>query len=146
MQDAKNPYQSPLQVKIETTTNSGFSLLEFATRSRIAFGIAVFPAVAMVVLFHSLAIHMHLSLGAWPTSVGERGFPSSLVTHACFAQLLFTILFFSCLAWTPTFVVCIMVDRWLFLIKYLIAFAASCIICAVIMSLAPSQFLVWWWD
>lgn len=146
MPDAENPYRSPLQVKTGSTANLQFSLFRFVTGTPIGFSVAVFPAVLMLFLFYSLAIHMFLSLGAWPTPIGVRGFTSPLVTHARFAQIWFSILLLSCFAWPGAFLVCAVVNRWQFLIKYLIAFAVSCVVCAIIMSFAPSQFLYWWWD
>jgi hypothetical protein len=37
------------------------------------------PSFIMLVLFYSLAVHMHRSLGEWPASIGERGFPAALI-------------------------------------------------------------------
>ncbi|PYX49616.1 MAG: hypothetical protein DMG76_36915, partial [Acidobacteria bacterium] len=50
--------------------------------SRTGITIAALPGVVMLALFYSLAIHMHQSLGGWPTSIGERGFPLALVIHS----------------------------------------------------------------
>src|SRR5689334_18295539 len=43
--------------------------------------IAALPTLLMLLLFYSLAFHMHRALHGWPTSIGERGFPEPLVTH-----------------------------------------------------------------
>src|ERR1051326_8008973 len=67
-------------------------------QSRIGFTIAVLPALLMLALFYSLAIHMHQSLGAWPTSIGERGFPAPLVTHSAVTANLFVVLLLSLFA------------------------------------------------
>ena len=53
---------------------------------RIALAVAVLPALLMLALFYSLAIHLHHHLGAWPSSIGDRDFPQSLVTHERIAE------------------------------------------------------------
>lgn len=146
MTDPENPYHSPLPVDFESSTNRFSPLLQIVNRSRIGFGFAVAPSVVMLALFYSLAIHMFLSLGALPTTIGERGFPSWLVFHAWIAQGLFTILLLGCFAWPVVFIVCVLIRRLQFMRRYLGAFMVSCVACAFLMSLAPSQFLYWWWD
>jgi len=49
--------------------------------SRKGIVIAALPGVLMISLFYTLAIHMHRALGAWPASLGKRGFPPSLALH-----------------------------------------------------------------
>ena len=53
----------------------------------------------MLGLFYSLALHMYRTLGGWPTSIGEHGFPASLITHANL-----TMYFFIALVWFGMFV------------------------------------------
>lgn len=146
MLDTENPYQSPSHASPEANASVRSYWQQFAVGTNTAFCFAVTPAVVMVLLFYSLAFHMFLSLGAWPTSIGEKGFPPSLVTHAKFAQVFFLILLLSGFAWPFLFLVCAAVTRLRYLLKYLAAFAISCVVCAIAMSLAPSQFLYWWWD
>jgi len=118
-----------------------------AKQSRIAVAIAVLPALLMLVLFYSLAIHMHLSLGAWPSSIGERGFPEPLITHGYIATNYFALLFLiSFIVWLPTFLLCLLVRRWRVGCYYLAVYALTCLACFGAMLLAPSQFLRWWWD
>ncbi len=125
---------------------AGFRLRPVAPSRGITL-IAVLPALAMLGLFYSLAIHMHQSLGGWPTSTGESGFPSPLITHAdiatsCFANLLLVSMF----AWPIAVALCAFVRRWRGGIFYLGVYALSCLICFGGMLLAPSGFLYWWWD
>ena len=54
---------------------------------RRAVVIAVLPGLVALGLFYSLAIHMYESLGAWPVSIGEAGFPLSLIIHAAIATI-----------------------------------------------------------
>src|SRR5512141_1551881 len=82
-------------------------------QSRIALAAAVLPAVLMLALFYSLAIHMHHSLGAWPTSIGVRGFPAPLVTHDSIATKYFTLwMAVSIFAWPVAFLLCALIRRW----------------------------------
>src|SRR5262245_49632957 len=60
---------------------------------------SVLPGLTMLGMFYSLAFHMYRSLGGWPTAIGERGFPASLVTHADV-----TMYFFIALICSNTFV------------------------------------------
>jgi len=115
--------------------------------SRAALAVAALPALLMLGLFYSLAIHTHQSLAAWPSSIGERGFPAPLVTHAHIAADYFSILLLvSIFAWPAVFLLCLVVRRWRGCVYYLGAYALSCLVSFGAMLLAPSQFLNWWWD
>jgi hypothetical protein len=115
--------------------------------SRLAVAAVTAPALLVLALFYSLAIHMHQSLGGWPESIGERGFPPALVTHAfvastCFSALLLTNLFL----WPLAYLSCALVERtrlWLF---YLGVYALASWIGFGLMMIAPARFLSWWWD
>jgi len=125
---------------------AGFRLRPSAP-SRAITWVALLPALAMLGLFYSLAVHMHQSLGGWPTSIGERGFASSLITHAGIATGYFSILLLvSLFAWPVALLLCAVVRRWRRGIFYLGVYALSCLVCFGAMLLAPSQFLNWWWD
>ena len=50
--------------------------------TRIGLLLSSLPSLIALALFYSLAVHMRLSLGAWPQSIGERGFSPALVTHS----------------------------------------------------------------
>ncbi len=116
-------------------------------QSRIGFIVAVLPALLMLALFYSLAIHMHQSLGSWPTSIGESGFPAPLVTHGYIAAYYFGVLMLvSIIAWPVAFLLCLAIRRWRVHLYYLGLYALTCLLCFGAMLLAPSQFLNWWWD
>ena len=118
-----------------------------ARQSRIAVAAAVVPALLMLAFFYSLAIHMHQSLGGWPASIGERGFPPRLITHGSIATNYFTILLLvSIFAWPVAFLLCALIRRWRVCVYYLGVYAFACLVCFGAMLLAPSQFLNWWWD
>jgi len=116
-------------------------------QSALAMGAATFPALIMLTLFYSLAIHMRQSLGAWPTGIGERGFPAVLITHGAIAINYFTVLVVvSVFAWPVAFLICVLVRRWRGCFYYLGVYAFACLACFGAMLLAPAQFLNWWWD
>lgn len=121
--------------------------LRFIKKSRIGVIVAVLPATLMLTLFYSLAMHMHQSLGAWPTSIGDRGFPAPLVTHGSIAVNYFCILaLVSVFVWPVVFLLCLVIRRWRVCLYYLGLYAFACFVCFGLMLLAPSQFLNWWWD
>jgi len=116
-------------------------------QSRIGFVVAVLPALLMFSLFYSLAFHMHHSLGGWPTSIGEIGFPAPLVTHGNIATTYFGVLFLvSIFVWPVAFLLCLLVRRWRVYLYYLGVYALACLVCFGAMLLAPAPFLNWWWD
>ena len=100
----------------------------------------------MLALYYSLAIHMHHSLGAWPTSIGERGFPSALVTHSAIAVSFYSVLFLSMCVWPLLILVCLLVERWRRFAVYFVVYAGFLVVCFILMQIAPGQFLYWWWD
>ena len=108
---------------------------------------AISPGLLMLVLFYSLAVHMKLSLGAWPWCIGEAGFPGALVLHAKVAWQLFYALTYSVIfALGPAFLICAAVPGWRRGLNYIAAYMTSLAVCFVLMELAPEQFLYWWWD
>ena len=109
--------------------------------------LTVLPALAMLGLFYSLAVHMYRSLGGWPATIGDHGFPASLVTHASLTAGAFSALVLTGLvAWPLACLSCALVRRWRGAIFYLGVYAIACSICFGAMLLAPSPFLNWWWD
>src|SRR5882724_12986488 len=105
------------------------------------------PGFIMLGLFYSLALHMYWSLGGWPTSMGERGFPAPLLVHVNV-----TVYFFIALILFGTFVlpvailVCLLRGTWRRFIPYFALYALLFGICWAVMQLAPEPFLYWWRD
>jgi hypothetical protein len=115
--------------------------------SRKARILVAFPSLIMLGLFYSLAAHMYQTLGKWPETIGNRGFPKDLLWHASVAGNIFGGLFFFTLFILPVvFLASVGVKRWRGVIPYLSAHAISFGICFALMFLAPSRFLNWWWD
>ena len=101
----------------------------------------------MLGLFYSLAFHMYRSLGGWPTSIGERGFPRSLVAHVNATVYYFeALILLGIFIWPLAIVVCLFVPRWRRVVPYLALYALVFLGCWGIMQLAPEQFLYWWRD
>ena len=118
-----------------------------AKQSRIALAVAVLPALLMLLLFYSLAIHLHHHLGAWPAFIGDRDFPRSLVTHERIAESYFMILMlFSIFVWPIAYILCAVIRRWRICLYYLGAYALSFLLCFGATLIAPSQFWDWWLD
>ncbi|MGA4579077.1 hypothetical protein [Limisphaera sp. VF-2] len=115
--------------------------------SRLGLALAASPAGLMIVLFYSLALHMHQSLGGWPTSIGQHGFPPLLAVHSSIATTWFTILMLlSFCAWPLAFLLCLIIPRWRSGVYYLGMYALAALVGLVAMFLAPAPFLNWWWD
>jgi hypothetical protein len=90
---------------------------------------------------------MHRSLGGWPTSIGERGFPPSLVTHVDLAVYYFeALILLGLFVWPLVFLLCLVVPRWRRVVPYLACYALIFLVCWGLMQLAPAQFLYWWRD
>jgi len=115
--------------------------------SRKARILIALPSLIMLGLFYSLAVHMHQTLGKWPETIGNRGFPKDLLWHASVAGNVFGwLLMFTVLALPVVFLASVGVKKWRGVIPYLSAHAISFGICVALMFLAPSRFLNWWWD
>jgi hypothetical protein len=90
---------------------------------------------------------MYLSLGGWPQGIGEAGFSSVLKTHASVATNYMALLIvLTVFAWPIVFLICVVVRRWRALVPYLAIYALSFLASWCLFRLAPSRFLVWWWD
>src|SRR5438045_1765693 len=107
--------------------------------------IAAAPGVVMLMLFYSLAIHMYQTLGGWPRSIGELGFPAGLLAH-CSVTVWYCVAFVSIAIYAApiALVVSLVIRKWRRVAPYL---GAGLIFGAVswgLMMLAPAPFLYWW--
>jgi hypothetical protein len=101
----------------------------------------------MLGLFYSLAFHMYRSLGGWPSSIGERGFPGPLVVHAHVAMYSFMVpMWFGMFVWPVAIFGCLFRRSWYRFVPYLALYALFFVLCLGLMDLAPEPFLYWWWD
>lgn len=109
--------------------------------------ISIVPSILMILLFYSLAVHMHQALGGWPKSIGNSGFTAALDIHADLTQSWFGILALCNFFLLPIVIVacaCFKFSRNY--LGYLGAYAVSYAIGIGALLLAPAQFLNWWWD
>ena len=105
------------------------------------------PGLIMVMSFYALALHMHTTLGGWPASIGEAGFPPVLVKHANWTFWYFVVMTLTIgIVWPVVLAVCSLVPRLRRFLAHLSLFAGSFAVCFGLMLLGPSQFLYWWWD
>jgi hypothetical protein len=112
---------------------------------RIAISVA--PSLMMVSLFYSLAIHMRWSLGKWPSSIGEGGFPGPLIAHAYVAVHFFVVLLLLSFFVAPgVLLICLLVPRWRASAPYFALFLGAFFLGWGLMQLAPEPFLYWWRD
>ena len=115
--------------------------------SRKGIIIAALPSILMLGLFYSLAIHMHSSLGAWPKSIGERGFPPALVAHCSLTVQVYIALSASLYVLPIAILVCALVPRWRRLLVYLFLCGIFSFFSLLLTSFAaPSGFITWWMD
>jgi hypothetical protein len=109
--------------------------------------ISIFPGLLMLVIFYTLAIHIRLSLGAWPDSIGDRGFSPFLSAHGRFAWRYCVVLTSATMAISPAgILLCLLVPRWRRCTLYFVLFGLFHLGCWGLMLLAPEPFLNWWWD
>src|SRR4051794_11778952 len=88
-------------------------ILTHMKASKAGISLSALPSLLLLGLYYSLALHMHQSLGTWPTSIGERGFPPLLVTHANFVEYYFEILLILTIFVLPVIIIiCLLVRRW----------------------------------
>ena len=124
----------------------GIPLLRRPLSSRLV-ACSMIPAIVLVGAFYTLAIHMYLSLGGWPTLIGDSGFSSALKFHAEIAQYcfggLFLILF---VTWPIAVAVFAVVRRWHAGVHYLGMLALAWALGLGLMELGPDRFLYWWGD
>ena len=115
--------------------------------SRAVWVMGLFPSLMMLGWFYSLAVHMHWSLGAWPSSIGEAGFPPRLVMHARIAWRICEAVTALIIFGLPLpLLVCALVPPWRRFVPALALMVVFFFLCWGLMFLAPAPFLNWWWD
>jgi hypothetical protein len=109
--------------------------------------VSALPGLLGLGLFYSLALHMHRVLHSWPHGIGEIGFPSSLVAHANIATYYFVVtLSLSIFILPGAILACLFVPRWRRFVPYFALYAFVCLVCFLLMQLAPEPYLYWWRD
>ena len=109
--------------------------------------ISILPSLLMLILFYSLAVHLYQYLGKWPESIGDTGFPHSLIVHESVSINYFTILLLlNLFVWPIALLLCVAIRRWRRVVFYLGTYMLSYFVLWGLVLLAPSGFLNWWWD
>ena len=115
--------------------------------SRTGVIVSALPNLLLLGLFYSLALHMFHSLGRWPSSIGDQGFPASLVAHGNVTMYYFVaLIWLGMFVWPLAVLLCLLVPRWRRVVPYLGLYAVLFLGCWALMQLAPEQFLNWWRD
>lgn len=114
--------------------------------SRRALLAALAVPVGASALFFTLALHMHRSLGGWPETIGNRGFPEGLLQHESAAFTAFGILLVGLLLSPLALLLCAAAPRLRGGLSPIATYAAASIAALLLTNLAPDPFLYWWWD
>ena len=109
--------------------------------------ISILPYLLALLLFYSLAVHMHQSLDGWPKSIGTNGFPTALLIHDQILSIYITCLLICTIFVVPVIIlVCLLIPRWRHLVVYFVVHLVSLPLCYGLIQLAPEGYLYWWWD
>lgn len=118
--------------------------LKASSRSALLAALAV--PISASALFFTLALHMHRSLGGWPETIGNRGFPEGLLRHESAAFMAFGILLVGLLLSPLALLLCAAAPRLRGGLSPIATYAAASIAALLLTNLAPDPFLYWWWD
>lgn len=107
----------------------------------------IMPGLLFLLIFFSLALHMHSSLGQWPESLGNHGFSHALNVHAEVASNYFScFLLFAIFIWPVLVASFAIIARLKNYLPQIMALGLSFWVFVPWIFLAPSDFLNWWWD
>ena len=123
-----------------------FARKQAGASSRSALLIALAVPIGALVLFFTLALHMHRSLGGWPETIGNRGFPEGLLQHESAAFTAFSILVVGLLLSPLALLLCAAAPKLRGGLSPIATYAAASIAALLLTNLAPDPFLYWWWD
>ena len=109
--------------------------------------VAISPCLLALLLFYSLAVHMHQSLGGWPEKIGTSGFPPALLMHDQIqgAYISYSLVF-TFFVVPAILLVCLFVPRWRNFLIYCLLHLVLLPACYGLLQLAPEGYLYWWWD
>ena len=115
--------------------------------SRTSLLSALLPSALLLAAYYSLAVHMYLSLGAWPKSIGTHRFSQSLTLHADVLEGTLLIVIFANWVGYPILAIWSLIQRRLHgLHAALGIYGISMTVAAGLMLLAPSEFQYWFAD
>src|SRR5438093_815880 len=103
--------------------------------------------IVMLILFVFFEFRVLSLLNACTMSIGNAGFPPSLVMHGEFTWKFFSFLFFvSAFILPAPLLLCLIVPRLRRFVVYFVFYALSFGACWGLILLAPKPFLNWWAD
>lgn len=115
--------------------------------SKLATVVAAAHPFVSLVLFYSLALHMHLRLGEWPRTLGHDTFPRGLAVHADVATATFSAMAIGGLfAWPILVLLFATVPALRPAKRYVAVYGLAWCLSFGATFLAPEAFLYWWWD
>ncbi|MGI8904967.1 MAG: hypothetical protein ACR2IE_00555 [Candidatus Sumerlaeaceae bacterium] len=114
--------------------------------SRRGVFLALTPNLIAGALIVTLAAHMRISLGGWPQSIGEAGFPRLLLFHANVSMYYFLFLLFATIVMWPLAVIISTAVPGRAPLPYLALYFIAYWSTWGILQLMPPGFLYWWWD
>jgi hypothetical protein len=99
-----------------------------------------------LVLYFSLAFHLRVGLGHWPTSIGQSPGTWLFAVHEKSTWLLAGVMALSLYALPAVIVLGFALKRWRHVAVYALGYGAAVLTAFLLMNLAPSSFVHWWWD
>ena len=108
---------------------------------------ACMPYALAIIIFYSVAIHMHIALKGWPTSIGTRGFPESLLFHVNIQGWYLSVLGIFTVFVVPIIILlCLIIPKWRHFSIYFLLQIIGLVIFLLQMSFAPDRYLDWFED
>ncbi len=124
---------------------AGSGLDRFSNSRKLA-GLAAIPGVGLLVMYYTLAVHVYLGFGGWP-SYRTTGFSSPLEAHTSIVVWsAMGILYASGFLWIPGVIVSASIRPWRGWLYPLGIFAISVGVCVLLMLCAPRPFIEWLLD
>jgi len=109
-------------------------------------GAVLLPFICLI-SFYLLAVHMYLSLGGWPSSIGDAGLSQGLKRHADLHFWWLRVAGFAILyVWPVVFVLAAVISKARRFVPYLVICALAAVLCYGLTLRAPAPFLYWWRD
>ncbi len=130
----------------DTTRWKGFVVNLRESLSRKGMGYSVSLPLLWLGLYFSLAIHLRLGLGHWPTAIGQG--PETLLfsIHQEVTWELMVFIARSVFAISAFGLICAFFGNWRHYSVYALSYCIAAFAAYLLMNMAPSSFVYWWWD
>ena len=97
-------------------------------------------------LYFGLAVHLRATLGHWQTAIGQNPGSWLFAVHEKAAWQLAVIIAHSLYAIPAVIVLSLLLKRWRHVGVYALSYGGAVVTAYLLMNLAPSSFVNWWWD